>query len=229
MKTNKGFSVLELILSLLLMSVVLLSIYGAYFQFIYAQGKNQASAQHYIDMLSGLSQISRDMTNIVYFDFSLNYPDQLSMYGDEQSIFFFVKNGYSIDAVEYRAFSLDQIYQNSTDNIFRSFLDQTYSEILGKSYFVLVRRSSSYTNYLSSGAWEKERIVMPPVQSLEDLRWGYLVQDPEYDNDEWLKEWFEKTPPQAVGLRVNLAESAQELDPIELVWPIRQEINNDEE
>lgn len=224
MRSNRGFSVLELILALLLMSIVLLTVYSAYFQFIYAQDKASSTAQRFIDMTGGVAMITRDLTNIIHFDFSLSYPKQPAFSGKPERITFFSKQDTGIMAIEYDVVSLNQIYENTDDSIFKRFLEHAYEDVLDQNHFVVIRKIAPYQMYLQNKQWEKKRVLFPPFADSNAVHWRFKTTTEE-GRIVWVREWAQEEGPDAVKLLVNLSASGVQTDNGEFIWAIKHEQN----
>ncbi len=101
LKKNRGFTLVEFLLSLYIISIIALCLYSTFSQ---GMKLNARSRQHnglYRQANIAMGLISKDLQNAVLYDFTNSYPDKKDFQGEANSLAFFIPTADGLHFVRY--------------------------------------------------------------------------------------------------------------------------------
>ena len=212
LKGSKGFTLLELIISLTIVAVILVIVFGAFRIGIKAWEKGERDIEKHQRYRIVLEMINRQMASIMFKKVKRSDKEELLLKGDGKSFEFASRvsmkpaNEFGIVFVKYSVAEVE----NEGEGLFayeKNFVlfDEEFSfdDIDPDEFFALIPQAHAVSfEYLK-----------PPEEGLEE-------------EPQWVKEWDpanEKGVPMAVKLTV---VEEPEATPFEIIAPIYQEMEN---
>ena len=121
-KINSAFTLIELLLGLSIFSVVSLCLYASFSTGIHLSRRSEKNNKIYREIRWALEQMSLDLENAVFYDFSNSYPGKLSFIGEDEKISFLLPSDEGLKVVSYYHM------KPSESKIHQTLIGKTYSK-----------------------------------------------------------------------------------------------------
>ena len=202
---KNGFTILEVLLSVTIISVILVSIYSTFWGGIRLSERTENSTGVFREIRLAFDLMKQDFENMIPYDFSNSYSEKSALSGDETQAVLILETPEGLKAVRY---SLDEeavtkIHQVIIGNHYKKNVAVNNQNTEEARASFLIRQEIPFIEYLqgreSSAGWE---IIAEHVRknSLK-FSYGFYPQD----NSEqlvWVSQWRQKNLP--VRLKVSM-------------------------
>ena len=148
MKNKRAFTLLDVLLGLLIMSVVMTSIYALFSVSIRLFQKAKKAGEVYQEARWVFMQITQDIENMRPYDFSGSYPGKLDFSGDSGGISFIRSSGGELKVIRYYLMlperdKVHQVVVLDKDAALKSIVVSSDEEV-----YELIREEQSLKDYL---------------------------------------------------------------------------------
>ncbi len=209
---QKGFTLIELLLGLTIFSLIITCIYSTLAGGIHLSRRSQQQNDIYREMRWSLNWMSKDLENMVPYNFTNSYPEIFACMGDDKKITFLLPTDDGLKVVSY--------YLASTQggSIHKVTIGQTYKKNVStmtkyeEKYRVdsLVREEFDFADYLQDPAQAKGEIEIVASNVRENgLKYSYgYLEGEKSATVAWKNNWSSNNLPRYVRIDIDF-QSAQ--------------------
>lgn len=213
---QQGFTLVELILGLSLLSVVMLTLYSVFWGGIRLGYKTDASQEIYRQAYWTLDVMGKEIENLVKYTFSESYENKFCFVGQPHKITFMSATPEGLKAVSYFLISEDYGTLHKTIVNYKAYKKNVRVDIRhyeGEPAQILVRREVTFADYVSQTDDEEietddDLEVIAVGVKPEGLSFTYgsmgEAQEGEAANLTWLDEWQSNELPLSVNVKLDL-------------------------
>jgi len=205
---KKGFTLIELLLGLTLFSIVALSLYGTFSSGIKINKRFKKTGAIYRESMWSFQQFTKDIENMVPYDFSNSYADKVAFSGNKSELKLLLETGKGLNVIEYKLQKpeLGNIHKIIVESeaTRKSSITTRYEEETNTQH--LVRSATAFVDFLLEKGAPDEEILSTKV--LEGtLEFSYADWDPEDDKKIiWKEKWTEARFPVGVKIRMTFTD-----------------------
>lgn len=207
--SNRGLSLIEVILSLSLGLLILTLVYGFWHTLVISDKSFKAKSSVYRQVPLALRSIENDLMSAVLYDFSGSYPDKRSFKVTRERIEFLAILPDGINRVVYEIGRPD-LQSKRTVNIGSGVKDiqRIVSKASTDDQFFLLRGELLLSDELTQQKKVKaSQIIYGPFKR-DALQWNVIsIVDGKLRED---SVWDKETLPQAIKLKIQLSSSLKE-------------------
>ncbi|MBF0384387.1 MAG: prepilin-type N-terminal cleavage/methylation domain-containing protein [Candidatus Omnitrophica bacterium] len=98
---NKSFTMIELLLALSIFAVIASGVYSIFWSGLKLSHRAQLKTSVYKEARLAINLMTRELENMLYYDFGEKYPNKASFFGTESSISFLTESDEGLKAVSY--------------------------------------------------------------------------------------------------------------------------------
>ena len=207
MKNNKAFTLIELLLGLSIFSLIVVCLYSTLFGGIQLSHRSQKQGDIFREVRWALSWMSKDLENMVSYNFSNSYPDKSAFMGDAKQITFIMPTPDGLKVISY------YLAQPQEGSIHRVLIGQTYQKnVSGMTKFeettkndVLIREEKNFIDYLQETDQKKGDIEIVASNVKEhSLKISYAYQETkEGKNIIWKDNWVSNDIPRHIRIQMD--------------------------
>lgn len=207
MRMNRqGFTLLELLLGLSIFSLIALSVYSVFAGGTQLSERSQNQNEVTREARWAFDLMAQDLENMVLYDFSGSYPEQLAFTGSSEKVTFLSATGKGLKFISY------YLVEPETDTVFQTLIGETYSKNVqiitstseGETLLFLVREENDFVDYLN-GETEDTSIEILSTHVLDgglQFSFGY-VEDEESTTMTWSSDWSDTAIPSNVRISID--------------------------
>ena len=201
---TKGFTLIEILLAVLIFSVVALSLYGTFAAGIRLNRQGEAALRAQREAFWAMAQLTKDLEQNIFYDFSGSYPQQKSFVGKSDSVECIIATGNGLRAVRYSLESLaaGEVRQTVIGMTSQKNVTVENKTITDVPLLVLVREEQPFPQFLQNGFTGAQRDVLSRRVPAGGLKISYAKADSAKQVSRvavrWVDSWSGKKSPQRV-------------------------------
>lgn len=207
MLSKKAFTLLEVLLSVCLVSIILTCVYATFWGGLRLNAQADRDSRIYREVRWSFDVIKKDLENMVTYDFTNSYPDRVSFVGKDDEIVFMVSSPEGLKFVRYYVSSEPQ------GKIHKVLIGQTYkrnidmaveSGVTSYKKAFLMREESPFVDFLTNSTEnQKQEVVSDQVRDNSlSFEFGEIKEESSSDVT-WSKEWQQPKLPQEVKVTLD--------------------------
>ena len=216
MRRREGFTLIELILGLSLLSVVMLTIYSVFWGGVRLSYKTDASQEVYRQAYWSLDVMSREIENMVKYNLSESYPERFSFMGTKDKITFMAPTPNGLKAVSYFLLAEESGKVHKTIVNYQAYKKNvrvTLGDSQPEQTRLLVRRQTDFPDFVTGQrdadiTDDDDLEVIAIHVKPEGLRFSYstlgVAEENEAASVSWADEWEGNDLPLSVRIELNL-------------------------
>lgn len=202
MGVRQGFTLVEMILALVIFSIIGVSLYTVFANGIFLQQRAQSVGFVSRELQWTLQQITQDIENAVYYDFSGSYPERRSVSIESEGISLIVSQEQGLIYVTYKSVPEERSHQYVTvvDHD-RSYGDRMILEKEEKDLsWVLIREERPFVDVLRGSMDDNLRSEVMCRHIHDQVRWSFLDFSLIHQSD-WMAVWNKPELPKAIRVQ----------------------------
>jgi len=204
----QGFTLIEVLLGVLIFSIFSLSLYSTFAAGLRLNKKIEKPLRIQRDTFWAIEQMSSDLENMIFYDFSSSYPNKKGFFSDHESIEFFMPTGKGLKAVRY---ALQSVNEGTIHKTGRGITTEKNVAIVvtkkeeEQKLVALIREEQEFKDFVQSGFEGAPREVMSrhvPTDGFKIFYTGAIEQESKQGG--WKEEWTKNMLPQGVRIELTM-------------------------
>lgn len=192
-KHYHAFTLIELLLGLSIFALIALSVYSVFWGGMRLTRKAQRQNPVYREMRLTMDLMSRELENMVNYDFTGSYPDKFAVMGANKEVTFILDSDDGLKAVSYFLIAPDygSIHKTIIGNTYSKNVTVTTKSIKSTPVQYLVRREALFSDYLSGNQEDVQTEVISTHIKKNGLRISYknLIEVDGVLESSWGSSW----------------------------------------
>lgn len=206
-----AFSLIELLLALSIFSVIALSLYSTFAAGLSLSRRSEQTDEVYRQVRWTLEKVSAELENMVNYDFSSSYSDQLAFVGDEDKVTFIVPAQAGLKVVAYYLQPLDfgSVYKTMIGKHYSRNVDMVFLREQRADLEALLREEVDFVDYLSAVSPEtKDVSVLHSKIKKGGLKFLYAYREVSGEEVKivWKDKWDQKGIPAALQVELTFID-----------------------
>ena len=221
---KRSFTLVEMLLAFSILSVVLLSLYGAFWSGIKIQKRSERAQTFIRHNVWVLDSIAKELEAMVAYDFSGSKISARPFEASVSRLSFFLADEEGLKHVEYYLEREEKIFLHRVEvgQVLEDNVAFTQRQQDPQDRYVLMRREEPFASFLreSSFQGDKEILLKGIPQGGFILSFAFLTKEGKSSEIVWKEEWQEDYIPAGVKLKINFMTSRDEKKPklIKLIY-----------
>lgn len=210
-RADRGFTLVELLLGLGISCVVMACVYGTFWAGVKLSHRFERGNSDHRQIRLAFDLISRELENMLPYDFSNSYPDRRAFEGGEERIAFLAASPEGLKVVSYHLIpkQTGKIHKVMIGGVFKRNVDMVIQNENGLRAYDLVREETDFVDYLNAAPPQLTEVIAGNVKEKSlKFSFGYL-EDVKTQSYLWKNEWHNGDLPLAVRLEMEFLPSEQ--------------------
>ena len=197
---QKGFTLIEMILAFSILSVVLLSLYGAFWSGIEIQKRSEKAQTLIRQNVWTLDAMAKELESMISYDFSKSEPEALAFTADALHVSFFLASEDGLKHIEYFLEKEEDVFIHRVE--VKETLDENVSVVQEKQTsldrYALVRSEESLESFLKGSVQEPEKEILLKGLLADGLGFSFAFLEKQSEQSVqivWKDQWPENYIP----------------------------------
>lgn len=204
-----GFTLLEMLLGILIFSVIALSLYSTFAAGVHLNRRSEQALKIQREARWTLDQLSRDLENMVFYDFSGSYPELKSFMAMTAAVSFLKTAAHGLQAVRYQ---VQPIEHGSVFTTIKGITSDRNVRVVSGNLnnienrrWALTREIQDFRAFLTQGFEGASREILSRSIPVEGFRLEFAALPKRSTQSlRWVNSWEGKAIPKGVRLRLTL-------------------------
>ncbi len=212
-KNKKGFTILEILLSLCIVGIISATIYSTFWGGIRLSERAQLNGGILRDVRLSFELLKKDLENMVVYDFSNSYPDRFSLTGTESELTCIIPTPQGLKAVHYVLAKRQEgkVHTVVVGERYKKNVTVTEQTTASLKTDFLIREEIPFAEYLSQqGQNIKSELISDHVKENGiQFSYGYYA-DKNASDLSWVNEWKYRDLPAEVKVHLDFVSKDKE-------------------
>lgn len=238
---KQGFTLIEILLAISIMSLVLMGVYATFWGGVSLSKRSQDNNQLFREIRWAIDLVSRDLENMVPYDFSGSYENVSAFAGKSDTITFLKEVDGQLKAVSYALIAPDEAKRRSVSigQTFKKNVSGVVNKVTArKKAYYLVREQADFLDYVLGLDSDSTVEIISMHVADGGLRFSFGFTEGESKQLTYKPEWDKPYIPSHVKVDFDflLEESEQSLSvsrevliPTGFGGSAEEEVNDEEE
>jgi len=209
---RNGFTLIELLLGLTIFAIVSLCIYGTFWGGIKVDNSAEQQNKIYREVRWSFDVMSKELENMLLYNFSNSYPEKSSFSGSENRVQFVVGSSDGLKVVSYYLVDPedDQVFKVVMGDVFSKNIRVDTGSRSDIRINYLVREEIDFIDFLNEASGDVETEIIAMSVKEDGLKFSYgFVQGEESSDFAWEDEWQNKYTPSHVKITIDFVSSGK--------------------
>lgn len=211
-KDRRGFTLLEVLISVTISAVILLSLYSVWTTGMQLSHRHDQTSEKLQEINWTFDQIEKDIGRITDYDYSGSYKDQKSFAATSDTMVFIMTTPEGLKAVRYaleevkddarHEVKIGKTTKKNINTVFNSKADK-------ETKMVFSRIQKDFVDYLSTGFEDKDpREILLEELGPQNVSFSFASLTPGGKVPTWKTEWAQAEWPLSIRVELNLKSLA---------------------
>ncbi|NTV29633.1 MAG: prepilin-type N-terminal cleavage/methylation domain-containing protein [Candidatus Omnitrophica bacterium] len=209
---RRGFTLVEVLLGLLMLSFVSLCVYGTFWTGMMLSRRLDRQKTVFRQSQLVLNRFARDVGKAVAYDFSGSYPDKVAFDGRNDSLVFIQRDHGALKAVRYYLETPGQglVKKTILGEHYKKNVSVTQSSQTAIADLALVREEASFAEFLAGGfPSDSVKELMVARIAPDTLKLDYARSISNGSGLSWSTEWNNSSLPAVVRLSFGVLDYSE--------------------